>query len=219
MDLEDRLYKAAENYAVCRIQQPRILESNFVCKLEPDVDEEVTTPVDAGVTPTTESPGASQLEAVRETSNPDWRLLFQESQGMEEGSMLLLQGGLVAALLLLLATLARGLGSHPRLASGSRAPAAAYECGFAPFGGMASSGLFLFYRLAVFFVVFEAELVFLYPWAAALLPSAEVGALAPFLAPMAFVGALLLGYGREIQADALRVLGCGVLSPYSPSSS
>jgi len=118
---------------------------------------------------------------------------------------LLLQGGVTAVLLVILALLARLLGHYPRFGSGGRAPTSAYECGFAPFAGLASSSLFLFYQLAVFFVVFEAELVFLYPWASALLPAAEVGALQPFLAPLAFLLALFYGYAREIQADALRV--------------
>jgi NADH-quinone oxidoreductase subunit A len=119
---------------------------------------------------------------------------------------LLLQGGVTAGLLLLLAFLARLLGHYPRFGSGGRAPTSAYECGFAPFAGLASSSLFLFYQLAVFFVIFEAELVFLYPWASALLPAAEAGALEPFLAPVAFLLALFYGYAREIQADALKVL-------------
>jgi len=118
---------------------------------------------------------------------------------------LLLQGVVTAALLLVLALLARLLGHYPRFGGSGRAPTSAYECGFAPFAGLASSSLFLFYQLAVFFVVFEAELVFLYPWASALLPAAEAGALQPFLAPLAFLLALFYGYAREIQADALRV--------------
>jgi NADH:ubiquinone oxidoreductase subunit 3 (subunit A) len=104
---------------------------------------------------------------------------------------LLLQGGVTAGLLLLLAFLARLLGHYPRFGSGGRAPTSAYECGFAPFAGLASSSLFL---------------VFLYPWASALLPAAEAGALEPFLAPVAFLLALFYGYAREIQADALKVL-------------
>jgi len=126
---------------------------------------------------------------------------------MGEYAPLLLQGGITAALLLLLAFLARLLGHYPRFGSGGRAPTSAYECGFAPFAGLATTSLFLFFRLAVFFVVFEAELVFLYPWASALLPAAGAGLLLPFLAPLPFLVALFWGYGREISADALRVLG------------
>lgn len=38
-----------------------------------------------------------------------------------------------------------------------------YECGFAPFGVLNKPQLLLFYKLAVFFIIFEAELIFLYP--------------------------------------------------------
>jgi NADH:ubiquinone oxidoreductase subunit 3 (subunit A) len=38
-----------------------------------------------------------------------------------------------------------------------------YECGFAPFGVIDKPQLFLFYKLAVFFIIFEAELIFIYP--------------------------------------------------------
>lgn len=120
---------------------------------------------------------------------------------------LLTLGALAAALVLLLAAVARLLGSHPRLASQGRAPASAYECGFVPYAGLVSGSLFVFFRLAVFFVVFEAELIFLLPWATSLLPAAEAGALRPFLAPLAFLVALAYGFGREVRGGALALLG------------
>jgi NADH-quinone oxidoreductase subunit A len=119
---------------------------------------------------------------------------------------LLTLGALAAALVLLLAAVARLLGSHPRLASQGRAPASAYECGFVPYAGLVSGSLFVFFRLAVFFVVFEAELIFLLPWATSLLPAAEAGALRPFLAPLAFLVALAYGFGREVRGGALALL-------------
>jgi NADH:ubiquinone oxidoreductase subunit 3 (subunit A) len=114
--------------------------------------------------------------------------------------------GLVGgALLTLLAWGARAAGHHPRFGGGGRAATASYECGFAPFASLATSALFLYYRMAVFFVVFEAELVFLLPWANALAPAAAVGALRPFMAPLLFLLTLAAGYVWEIQRDALRV--------------
>jgi NADH:ubiquinone oxidoreductase subunit 3 (subunit A) len=83
---------------------------------------------------------------------------------MAELPTLLLGAVLVGLLLGVLAAAARLLGrSGGRNGGGDRAAAGAYECGFAPFAGLSSSSLLLFYRLAVFFVVFEAELIFLFP--------------------------------------------------------
>lgn len=71
---------------------------------------------------------------------------------------------MVAALLGGLALVARLLGRNDgRSAGGSRAATGVYECGFSPFASLSSSSLLLFYRLAVFFLVFEAELIFLFP--------------------------------------------------------
>jgi len=124
--------------------------------------------------------------------------------GDEELFVLPLAAVLVGLLLLTLAMGARLVGRYGPTAGGERAATVAYECGFVPFAALSSSSLFLYYRLAVFFVVFEAELIFLYPWATSLLSLADYGALLPFGAPAAFIGALLYGYLREIRADALR---------------
>lgn len=45
-----------------------------------------------------------------------------------------------------------------------RAKLSVYECGFQPFERIDKCQIFIFYRLAIFFVIFEAELIFLYPW-------------------------------------------------------
>jgi NADH-quinone oxidoreductase subunit A len=124
----------------------------------------------------------------------------------EELPTLLVAGALVVTLLGVLAAAARLLGrSGGRSGGGDRAAAAAYECGFAPYAALSSSSLLLFYRLAVFFVVFEAELIFLFPWAASLTATAEAGNPGPFLAPLGFIGLLFYGYGRELRANALKL--------------
>jgi NADH:ubiquinone oxidoreductase subunit 3 (subunit A) len=46
-----------------------------------------------------------------------------------------------------------------------RAKLSVYECGFQPFERIDKCQIFIFYRLAIFFIIFEAELIFLYPWA------------------------------------------------------
>jgi NADH:ubiquinone oxidoreductase subunit 3 (subunit A) len=83
--------------------------------------------------------------------------------GDDSGALFNVLGNLTQVILWLLTVLARGLGSHPRYPSLNRAPASSYECGFAPFATISSSSLVIFRQLAVYFVVFEAELVFLYP--------------------------------------------------------
>ncbi len=113
---------------------------------------------------------------------------------------------LSALLLALLASLARFSGSTVQFLSKGRSAASVYECGFAPFQHLVSSHLFLFYRLAIFFVVFEAELIFLYPWAGFLVPAAALTPdLLPFLAPLGFVSALVYGFWREVEAEALDI--------------
>lgn len=76
-----------------------------------------------------------------------------------------------------------------------------YECGFAPFGKLDQPQLFLFYKLAVFFVIFEAELIFLYPWALALVEASTSGLF--FLAATPFLLVLYLGFFYEIDREAL----------------
>jgi len=76
-----------------------------------------------------------------------------------------------------------------------------YECGFAPFGKLDQPQLFLFYKLAVFFVIFEAELIFLYPWALALVEASAGGLF--FLAATPFLAVLYLGFFYEIDREAL----------------
>ena len=126
---------------------------------------------------------------------------------LEELPTLLLGSALVSLLLGFLAATARLLGRNSgRNRSGDRAAKGAYECGFAPFAALSSSSLLLFHRLAVFFVVFESELIFLFPWAAALPAAAAPGALAHFLAPLGFVLLLFYGYARELWANALKLL-------------
>ena len=117
-----------------------------------------------------------------------------------------ISGIAAACLLIVLTLLVRGFGHYPRFSSFSRNPTSPYECGFAPFKGIVSSSLILFYQLAVFFIVFEAEVIFLYPWAASMLSVSQLEILKHFFAPTAFIFALFYGYWKEIQNDALKIL-------------
>jgi NADH-quinone oxidoreductase subunit A len=76
---------------------------------------------------------------------------------------------LVAALVLavLMLTLAGLLGPR-RFSSVKNAP---FECGSIPVGSARERFSVKFYVLAILFIVFDIEAVFLYPWAVLLLPS------------------------------------------------
>ena len=69
-----------------------------------------------------------------------------------------------------------------------------YECGFQTLSGRWSQFNFRFYSIALIFVVFDVEVVFLLPWAASFgLLSNEFGAFV--LVEMAvFVGILVIGW-------------------------
>ena len=65
-----------------------------------------------------------------------------------------------------------------------------YECGMQPIGGRWNQFHFRYYMYAILFVVFDVEVVFLYPWATKFL-QLELFALIEMLT---FVGILLVGW-------------------------
>ena len=69
------------------------------------------------------------------------------------GALLLLAGGMLALSYL--------LGTHRP----SRAKLAAYECGITPTGDARQRFSVKFYLVAMVFILFDVEVVFLYPWA------------------------------------------------------
>ena len=69
-----------------------------------------------------------------------------------------------------------------------------YECGFATLSGKWSQFNFRYYGFALLFVVFDVEVVFLFPWAATFgLLSREFGAFV-LLEMVAFLGVLVVGW-------------------------
>ena len=75
-----------------------------------------------------------------------------------------------------------------------------YECGEAPEGAAWMQFHARYYVVALFFVLFDVEAVFLFPWAVAL---RELGG-AGFIAVISFVAVLMLGWLYAIRKDALR---------------
>lgn len=74
-----------------------------------------------------------------------------------------------------------------------------YECGFEAFGDARMQFDVRFYLVAILFILFDIEVVFLMPWAA------NVNALGPvgFWAVMAFLAVLTIGLAYEWKKGAL----------------
>ncbi len=75
-----------------------------------------------------------------------------------------------------------------------------YECGEAPEGTAWMQFHARYYVVALFFVLFDIEAVFLFPWAVALRELGTGG----FIAAISFVAVLMLGWLYAIRKDALR---------------
>lgn len=79
------------------------------------------------------------------------------------------------------------------------AKASAYECGFDPFEDTRASFDVRFYLVAILFLIFDIEVSFLFPWAAAL---AHIGFLGLF-SMLFFLFVLLIGFFYEWNSGAL----------------
>ena len=75
----------------------------------------------------------------------------------------------------------------------------AYECGFEAFDDARSKFDVRYYLVAILFIIFDLEVAFLFPWAAAF---KEAGA-AGFWAMMGFLGVLTIGFIYEWRKGAL----------------
>lgn len=76
---------------------------------------------------------------------------------------------------------------------------APYECGFDPFGDARSLFNVHFYLVGILFIIFDLELMFLFPWAMSLQLSRWVG----FFSMAFFLGVLTLGFIYEWRKGAL----------------
>ena len=75
----------------------------------------------------------------------------------------------------------------------------AYECGFNAFDDARMKFDVRFYLVAILFIIFDLEVAFLFPWAAAF---KEVGAFG-FWSMLAFLGVLTIGFIYEWKKGAL----------------
>lgn len=75
----------------------------------------------------------------------------------------------------------------------------AYECGFEPFEDARNKTDVRFYIVAILFLIFDIEVIYLFPWAVALSYMGSIG----FWVMMIFLIILILGFIYEIYTNAL----------------
>lgn len=75
----------------------------------------------------------------------------------------------------------------------------AYECGFNPFADARHKFDVRFYLVAILFIIFDLEVIFLFPWAVSLRQIGPVG----FWAMFVFLFILFVGFAYEWRKNAL----------------
>jgi len=78
-----------------------------------------------------------------------------------------------------------------------------YECGMLPVGGGHSRFSVKFYLVAMLFVLFDIEVVFLYPWAAAFRDQVSTGATVFSWSAFGFIAILFVAYLYALKKGAL----------------
>lgn len=79
----------------------------------------------------------------------------------------------------------------------------AYECGMLPIGGPQPRFSVKFYLVAMLFILFDIEIVFMYPWAVVYRDEIVAHGSGIFWSMMSFAGILTLGYVYAIKKGAL----------------
>ena len=79
----------------------------------------------------------------------------------------------------------------------------AYECGMLPQGGAQPRFSVKFYLVAMLFILFDIEIVFMYPWAVVYREYIAVRGAMIFWSMLSFVGILTVGYVYAIMKGAL----------------
>jgi NADH-quinone oxidoreductase subunit A len=78
----------------------------------------------------------------------------------------------------------------------------AYECGMIPEGGAIPRFSVKFYLVAMLFILFDLEIVFMYPWAV-VYKEAIVQSKVIFWSMLSFVTILMVGYAYALKKGAL----------------
>jgi NADH-quinone oxidoreductase subunit A len=118
--------------------------------------------------------------------NRYYTVLFMSSSGLQAYAPLVLQlliAGILASLLVGVSTLVGW--RRP-----NRAKQQAYECGMEPTGDAREPFSVKFYLVAMVFILFDVEAIFLYPWAYVFRSLRWYG----FVEMMVYIAVLLVGY-------------------------
>jgi NADH-quinone oxidoreductase subunit A len=78
----------------------------------------------------------------------------------------------------------------------------AYECGMVPQGGGQSRFSVRFYLVAMLFILFDLEIVFMYPWAVVYKEAIAQSGLV-FWSMLSFISILMVGYVYALKKGAL----------------
>ena len=78
----------------------------------------------------------------------------------------------------------------------------AYECGMLPVGEGSSRMSVKFYLVAMLFILFDIEVVFLYPWAVIYKPMLQENAALILGSMLSFMGILFIGYIYAVKKHA-----------------
>lgn len=79
----------------------------------------------------------------------------------------------------------------------------AYECGMVPIGDGAPRFSIKFYLVAMLFVIFDIEVVFMYPWAVQFRDLVAGGNVVPLISMASFAGVLGFAYVYALRKGAL----------------
>jgi NADH-quinone oxidoreductase subunit A len=79
----------------------------------------------------------------------------------------------------------------------------AYECGMLPIGNAQPRFSVKFYLVAMLFILFDIEIVFMYPWAVVYRDFIALHGASIFWSMLSFVGILTVGYIYAIKKGAL----------------
>src|SRR6476469_1884274 len=78
----------------------------------------------------------------------------------------------------------------------------AYECGMLPVGDGSTRLSVKFYLVAMLFILFDIEVVFLYPWAVVYKQMLQENASTIFGSMLSFIGVLFVGYIYAVKKHA-----------------
>jgi NADH-quinone oxidoreductase subunit A len=84
----------------------------------------------------------------------------------------------------------------------SRIKDTAYECGMLPVGDGKSRMSVKFYLVAMLFILFDIEVVFMYPWAVVYRDMLKTNANLIFDSMLSFLGVLFIGYIYAVKKGA-----------------